>query len=124
MAVEWSKAPDKLFDEVEKDVIKQLDKKYRTKVLKVWRGIIKKTPVDTGRARSNWFATISAPHNGSAVEAGRVPELSSVNVEQATFKTYFLTNHLPYIERLEFGWSRVQAPGGMIRLTFAEQGLS
>lgn len=33
----------------------------------------------------------------------------------------FLTNNLPYIERLERGWSK-QAPTGMVALTVAEFG--
>jgi hypothetical protein len=32
---------------------------------------------------------------------------------------YYITNNLPYAERLEYGWSG-QAPSGMIRLSLAE----
>lgn len=32
----------------------------------------------------------------------------------------YFTNALPYAQRLEHGWSRLQAPGGMVALTMAE----
>jgi hypothetical protein len=35
-------------------------------------------------------------------------------VRVAVGDLYYLTNNLPYIERLEYGWSK-QAPGGMVR---------
>ena len=33
--------------------------------------------------------------------------------------TFYMTNNLPYGERLEYGWSS-KAPSGMVRITLAE----
>jgi hypothetical protein len=33
---------------------------------------------------------------------------------------HFLTNNLPYALRLEYGWSKNQAPAGMVGLAVAE----
>lgn len=36
-------------------------------------------------------------------------------------KRIFFSNSLPYVNRIEFeGWSKVQAPAGMVRITIAE----
>lgn len=114
--------------EVEKDMADIGDKLYRAKVLKTFTGIVTKTPVDTGRARSNWFVTANVPYRGSVVgtegqQINRTVDMGAVRSGKQEFATFYLTNNLPYIERLEFGYSN-QAPSGMIRLTFAEQGLS
>jgi len=79
--------------------------------------IILKTPVDTGTARTSWIPTLGYYSNNTT-------ERSSLNeVQQVAFndlnKTFYLINNLPYIKRLEYGWSK-QAPQGMVRLSIAE----
>lgn len=81
------------------------------------------TPVDTGRARANWFASIGAPVSGTVEYAGNPSAASGeaisnaqVAISQAPGNVFWITNNLPYIYRLEFeGWSK-QAPNGMVRL--------
>ena len=104
--------------------------------LEVFRRVILKTPVDTGRARGNWMCTIAVPAEaiaqgedwfkgqtiGDFDKSGRetiqaaADEVMAWNPREVAV---FLTNNLPYIERLENGWSK-QAPAGMVAITIAE----
>lgn len=82
-------------------------------------------PVDTGRARAGWGITIGTPEvpvpppapNGQAnyYPPPAIPDLARVD---GTVPVYIL-NSVPYIERLEDGWSK-QAPNGMVRLSLME----
>jgi hypothetical protein len=44
----------------------------------------------------------------------------SVNAIPLSGQKIFLTNALPYAIRLENGWSKTQAPQGMVKLSLAE----
>ena len=100
---------------------KTADAQVRKICLDLVTGIVLKTPVDTGRARANWFTSTGSPTDnitestdasGSSTIAGSLGAIS-----QATGNVLWITNNLPYIYRLEFeGWSR-QAPAGMVRVT-------
>ena len=97
------------------------DAEVRKICLDLLTGIVLKTPVDTGRARANWFTSIGSPSinvtestdpSGSSTIANSLTAIS-----KATGDILWITNNLPYIYRLEFeGWSR-QAPAGMVRVT-------
>lgn len=89
-------------------------------VLDLWKGITARTPVDTGRARANWFVTQGSPttrvdlHQGAktgAVPAPELPDVSGITGDESVF----IINNLPYIEALENGHSK-QAPAGMVKL--------
>lgn len=91
------------------------------------RRIVLRTPVDTGRARGNWFVsfgtagtetTQGVDPNGSATIARGAAVISRYKTRRA-FDSILLYNNLPYINRLEDGYS-TQAPGGMVALTVAE----
>lgn len=115
---------------------KNADAKVRVICLDLLSGIVLKTPVDTGRARANWQATINTPASGtkeftgdagsginapneSAASASAISDGQSA-VKNATGNIFYITNNLPYISRLEFdSWSK-QAPRGMVRLTIDE----
>lgn len=91
--------------------------------LELTTAIIYKTPRKTGRAQSNWFASIGAP----VVGVSPVIESSAISVvareskmaDSAYGNIYWLSNNLPYIERLEYGYSK-QTPAGMVRLSIEE----
>lgn len=92
----------------------------RAVFLELFTSIIKDTPVLTGRLRGNWQTT-------RTVEANQIIERTdgSAAISEA-FNTvnkpdlYYLTNNLPYVERIEFdGWSKVKAPAGMVRKNIA-----
>ena len=90
------------------------------------RGIVMKSPVDTGRFRGNWIVSKNTPDAKSS-------EMTDKNGGQTitkgsgvinTFKVdtdsrIIIQNNLPYANRLENGWSK-QAPNGMVALTVAE----
>lgn len=110
------------------DLNKFIDKTSRTADAEVRKicldlltGIVLKTPVDTGRARANWFTSIGSP--SAKVTVSTDPSGSSTissglsAISKATGNVLWITNNLPYIYRLEFeGWSK-QAPAGMVRVT-------
>lgn len=85
-----------------------------TLALTLDKKIVEKTPVDTGRARANWFVAEGAPRlttTESTAPSSR-PALTGRSV-------IFITNSLPYIVPLEYGHSG-QAPNGMVRISIAE----
>lgn len=113
-----------------------VDAKVRVICLDLLSGIVLKTPVDTGRARANWQASINRPASGTiefradagsnvsapSKSAGSIKAIADAQseIKKATGNIFYITNNLPYIARLEFdGWSK-QAPRGMVRLTIDE----
>lgn len=118
---------------------RESDRQIRQKIIAVVGGIIERTPVDSGRARGNWQATIGAPAAGPIErkdKTGTVTKRAAQPaIRQATGNVFYLTNNLPYIAHLEFGLYTqgpyaterttrdgysVQAPYGMVRLTIRE----
>jgi hypothetical protein len=107
-------------------------------LLNVSRSIIFMTPVDEGRARGNWFASLSSyPTATSDSKAVNMSQVQAVT-ENAAGKVFYLTNNLPYIGKLEYGGYpnpsggnkaingfSTQAPKGMVRISIEnfEQGL-
>jgi hypothetical protein len=83
-----------------------VDKNVRGITLALFSGIIKATPVDTGRARGNWQTTVGTAATGT-VE--RLDPSGSAAIGEITAnmggagKITWLTNNLPYITVLEFG---------------------
>lgn len=94
--------------------------------------VVDTTKVDTGFARSNWRATVSAPASGtippyapgiklgigeganaSAAKAQQKQAIERFNVAKHT--SIFITNNVPYIVALNNG-SSVHAPGKMVEL--------
>lgn len=90
----------------------------RTATLELFSGVIKATPVDTGRARGNWQTTVGAPAKGRLEREDKSGSEAIAEVEAKTpegaGQVTMLTNNLPYIDELEFGSSK-QAPQGMVR---------
>lgn len=101
----------------ETDIREKADRAIRIAVIKIWVKIIRMTPVDTGRARGNWFIGMSPGNDitrGTNRRDARYIE-SKLPAQLLGNKTY-LYNNLPYIEKLEFG-SSTQAPTGMVRVS-------
>jgi hypothetical protein len=100
------------------------DDTVRSSIMQVFSLAIEGTPVDTGRAKGNWQCTLDSPAEGVLdVEdkAGNatIQKMKAV-AQNAPGKVCFLTNNLPYIRRLEYGHSKLQAPNGWVRLTVQE----
>jgi hypothetical protein len=106
---------------------------YRSTALELWNGITKRTPVDTGRARSSWNLSIGSPDPTIPPERGpgtgknknaKTPPTSPTAATPRFDKidgsaVIYITSNLPYIEALENGHSK-QAPVGMVMVSTAE----
>lgn len=98
----------------------------RAIVFNVFREVIKRTPVDTGRAKSNWFVSEGVPstqinQRTDKSNLGNIGKHSAQELKSITINLGFdfLTNNLPYIGSLEYGRSD-QAPLGMVRTTLRQ----
>lgn len=121
------------------------EKAVRTIALHIYRGVILKSPVDTGRFRASWtiqegsanlkvkpikkvrykllsqdgsgkVSATSKVGKGSGYSYTETPKLAKLS---SPYTVVWIANGLPYAERLENGWSK-QAPAGMVRLTVLE----
>lgn len=73
-----------------------------------------------GTLRNSWFATLDQPYGGSVRKqgvAGRASFLDLIEVaKQSKGRILYFINPAPYARRVEFGWSHIQRPEGMVRL--------
>ncbi|QHJ00115.1 HK97 gp10 family phage protein [Xylophilus rhododendri] len=88
--------------------------------------LVIKSPVDSGRFKNNWQIGVGSVNLAidSANDPSGAAALTRLAASIATVKAggvLYLTNSLPYAQRLEYGWSK-QAPAGMVRTTTAEYG--
>lgn len=116
----WSIPIDKLARKAGLDV--QLVGQQAT--FSLFQAVNERSPVDTGRFRGNWqFGRNSVPGGtidrqdpgGTAASAEAVKALTT-----PLGGVVYYTNNLPYAQRLESGYSRTQAPAGMVRVSVAE----
>lgn len=68
--------------------------------------IVQETPVDQGRARNNWFLSVSTPSGSTTTSKskglGAIRQLRSMPLRVLNRKIFY-TNNLPYISKLEYG---------------------
>lgn len=106
------------------DMVQQdADEVFQIVATEVGQSVINLTPVDTGRALSNWNAGINSPDDVYRETEDPVDSSTSGRLagEFKTLKfgdTAFITNATPHIPFLEYGSSK-QAPRGMVRITLA-----
>lgn len=86
--------------------------------------LVKKTPIDTGRARGNWQVTIGGPATGQLETTDHIGEATviqglAVLAGLGDYQVVWISNNVDYIEALEHGHSK-QAPEGMLAVTVAE----
>lgn len=93
-------------------VLGTLEKKIKTTVFAIDAVLVRDTPVDTGRARSNWIASVNAP-SVAIVEPGQKPPTEAALGSFKVTDTAYISNNLPYIRRLNDGYSQ-QAPAGFV----------
>lgn len=97
------------------------EKVFRKTCFEISNSVISLTAVDSGRAKNNWFPDINKFSNNITEDTdktGKQP-LSNVYTETQSLKlgnTFTLSNNLPYIVRLEYGWSK-KSPQGMVGIT-------
>ena len=104
------------------DVPKNADEIVRKVALAADQTIVMATPVDTGRARANWQVGIGAAPAGTVEYSGGGSGAAgyAIGAAQNVVTTYkgqpggiWLVNNLPYIQRLNEGWS-AQAPAKFV----------
>lgn len=102
-------------------------KYVRASAIVIDREVVMTTPVDTGRARSNWLVSLGSPKSGTrepyapgdsgnsgpANAALQMQDAAATIGQYRIGQTIFITNNLPYIQRLNDGWS-AQAPAGFV----------
>jgi hypothetical protein len=93
------------------------NKIVRAATLELFSGVIKSTPVDTGRARGAWATSVGSASSDVPDRLGEAAAIAEVtaNTPPGAGQETYLSNALPYIERLENGWSD-KAPHGMVRI--------
>jgi len=98
--------------------------------------VIMRTPVDTGRARGNWHASVSKPINSETSDLDKSAPVNQTGGGSSSAKAkatsavlggeagseFWLTNNLPYIQELENGSSKQtdHQSGGMVGKSVAE----
>ena len=107
-----------------KSVGARADQVPRIVAVQISGQIIERTPVDTGRAKGNWQATIETPASDTLKDEDKpgsdtVQKVYRVANDFKAGNVFYLVNNLPYIRRLEQGWSQ-QAPAGMVAVTVSE----
>lgn len=98
------------------------EKVVRGTLLSLSSAVIKDTPVDTGRLRSNWIPSINAPkliEAGTTSEASAISDVASTTASVKFGDTFYLTNNLPYAVAIEYGHSK-RFPEGMLRRNVAK----
>lgn len=93
----------------------------RKTVLDLQGGVVLRSPVRSGRFRSNWMVGIGTMDKTTVDTKDKTGQVSIDRVQPAMAQwapgaAIFITSHLPYAMRIEYGWSD-QAPGGVVRLT-------
>lgn len=92
----------------------------------IFDGIVSRTPVLTGSARASWNARIGSADMSVVKNEPGAPPLSAPTFPLSSVPAYarvYITNGVPYIMELEYGWSK-KAPYGMVRVTLAQYGIT
>lgn len=102
----------------------KIDKAVKAATFEIFKAVILKSPVDTGRFRANWQFSRGTPAQGINLAFDTSGALAIAGASKALTtnlgSVVYLVNNLPYAERLEYeSWSK-QAPSGMVRLTIRE----
>ena len=109
----WKNPPSQF----EKILKEEHAKKVSLVALSILKKLTMRTPVKTGRARANWLASVGSPRGGTVDPTFRnLAEAVQVFRAAGEFPTLYITNNLPYIRRLNEGWSK-QAPANFVELS-------
>lgn len=106
----------KAFEDLTTD---KAEKVFRKTCFEISNEVISNTPVDTSRAKNNWFPDINK-FSGETTETtnkqGSISLVTNATPKLKIGDTFTLSNNLPYIVRLEYGWSK-QKPNGFVAIT-------
>ena len=107
----------------------------RKVAIDIFSDVVKRTPVDTGRARAGWQVTTgspgdfvpplpiggfsaSGPIHRKKADPGHYPPPTANFDEIDGTQVVYIVNNVEYIQALEDGHSK-QAPAGMVKLALA-----
>lgn len=94
----------------------------RTAAMGIMRGVILHAPIDTGRYRDNWQASLGSPIMEEVAVRGEAATMmagmSAIAAVQPGQDIY-ITNNVPYVEVIEDGHSD-RAPHGVAGVTLIE----
>lgn len=108
--------------DISKEVAEFVGDELRILALDIDRRVILESPVDSGAARSNWLASVGFP-DASTTDVdiqGAINKGAAVIAGAGDYETIYISNNLPYIQRLNEGWSQ-QAPSGYIDKIITEE---
>ena len=97
---------------------KKAEKVFRKTCFEISNEVISNTPVDSGRAKNNWFPDInrfSTEMTETTNKQGSINLVTNATPKLKIGDTFTLSNNLPYIVRLEYGWSK-QKPNGFVAI--------
>ena len=98
--------------------IGEIEQVVRKTAIDLTTSIIKSTPVDTGRARANWFVSFEDAIDNTTEDTNSAKALSNATntlLKGKIGKYIYIQNNLDYIVKLEYGASK-QAPAGIVRV--------
>jgi len=115
-------------------VTNNCEKVFRGTAIGLFGNIIKRTPVETGRAKGNWQIDINNPASGASSEIDNTPigDISGGSALKLQADTraaklgdsIYMVNNLPYAGVLERGRvgnkGSIQAANGMVAVSVAE----
>jgi hypothetical protein len=98
----------------------------RKTALELQSNMVEPSPVDEGRFKNNWVASIGAvdttnTHEPDKTGAGAIARTVATLEQWTPGQTINLTNSMPYAKKLEEG-SSTQAPSGVVRLAVQAYG--
>ncbi len=113
-------------------IVKNLNKTTRKAALAADQAVVLATPVDTSRARSNWITSLGSPvtssinpyspgkggATGEASGQAAINQAAGVISQRTIGQDIYITNNLPYIQKLNEG-SSAQAPAGFVQASVA-----
>lgn len=102
----WNKSPSEFVNDVEQ----ALNKTVRQFVFVCYNNLVALSPVDTGRYRNAHHISMGGP---SYAQSGE----TTISIPVGYYKPIYLQNNLPYVLRIENGWSK-QAPTGVYQNAF------
>lgn len=109
----------------EKKIHGDFKKFYKQVIAELFKRIVLRTPVDTGRARGNWQIEFGGPaqgvlevvdKEGGATISKEIAKLSDIPV----FSLVHITNNIEYISILEYEKRSSQSPEGMVEISLTE----
>lgn len=112
-------------EEFQKKALEAIGQTFKDVVIQVGETLINLSPVDTGRFKANWHASLDRVEPATFDDYDKegdetIASLIAAFNDLQPGQTVYIVNNLAYAIPLEYGHSQTQAPAGMVRLTVAQ----